>query len=325
MAGIQRILCPTDFSPGAGRALTYAILFAELHGAELHLLHAITQRGERHGGETAHLPEPEEILDHLDAVARSEMADLSRPHRGGALEVREVTERGLYPGPVIVRYAEEQRIDLIVMGTRGRRGAQRLLLGSVAEEVVRLAPCPVLTLRGPDGGPEDAEGDAEDDAEDEAVVTPEAIETVLVPIDFSAPSRRALAAARRLAAGLDARLALLHVIETRIYPTHYGHLGSAIAERLGELEQRSRDELAAVYAAAGGPEVPYTTAVRNGRPSIEIARFAEEAGSDLLVQSTHGLTGLERLVLGSTAEAVVRLAPCPVLTLRGFGRPLFED
>lgn len=315
MLELGRILYPTDFSACARQALTHAIFVAELFEAELHVLHAITQRGERPPAPDQRFPDPEEILAHLAALAQSDMAELLRPLREKTLDIREVSERGIYPGPVILGYAERHAIDLIVMGTHGRRGAHKLLLGSVAEEVVRLAPCPVLTLR--------AAGDAEEEAEAGAPVPDlEAIHELLLPVDFSDPSREALVVARELAARFRARLQLVHVVEARAYPAHYGHVGMALAEHLDELKERSRQALEEAFIESAGPVVPHQVHVLHGRPSTEIARLAEEIGSDLIVQSTHGLSGLERLLLGSTAEAVLRLAPCPVLTLKAYGKSL---
>jgi len=88
------------------------------------------------------------------------------------------------------------------------------------------------------------------------------------------------------------------------------------------LREKAEEALDELLAETPGPEVPAERFVATGRPASEIARFAEDRGSDMVVIATHGLTGLERLLVGSTAEQVVRLAPCPVFTVKSFGKSL---
>jgi len=88
------------------------------------------------------------------------------------------------------------------------------------------------------------------------------------------------------------------------------------------LREKAEEALDELLAETPGPEVPAERFVATGRPASEIARFAEEHGSDMVVIATHGLTGLERLLVGSTAEQVVRLSPCPVFTVKSFGKSL---
>ena len=307
MLKIQTILHPTDFSPSSRQALAHAVFLARQYDAELHLLHAVVWGGDDPDPERA-FPDPDQVLARIVAGAKSEMAALLAPHRDEPLRVREVQERGVYAGPVILDYAEEHAVDLIVVGTHGRRGPGRLMMGSVAEEVVRHASCPVLTVR------------AHREAADVA-----ALERLLVPFDFSDHARTALAYARELAQTYGASLDLLHVIETHVYPTFYGNLGADSAlKRVGELRQRVSAEMERIYADTAGPQVPHRIATADGRPAVEISRYAAEQRSGLVVLSSHGLSGLERLLLGSTAEGVVRSAPCPVLTVKPFGRSLIQ-
>jgi nucleotide-binding universal stress UspA family protein len=141
---MRRILVPTDFSPPAARALDVAMAFAEEFGAEIMLFHA-------HELPTAVFPDavvpigPELLRDLEAAIARQLNRESERVHARG-IEVRTVTAIGQTDGE-ICRAAQEWPADLIVMGTHGRTGLSHLLLGSVAEKVVRKAPCPVLTVR----------------------------------------------------------------------------------------------------------------------------------------------------------------------------------
>jgi nucleotide-binding universal stress UspA family protein len=139
MIFLRRILSPMDFSAGSRRATEYAGFLARRLGAELHLLHAVLVGQER----TADGDEAVSVEQLLARQAESLQSELGAP----AIELRQVARRGYSAGVVILEYAAEMEAELIVLGTHGRRGAQRLLLGSVAEEVVRYANCPVLTVR----------------------------------------------------------------------------------------------------------------------------------------------------------------------------------
>ncbi len=212
------------------------------------------------------------------------------------------------PAPAIVSYAERCDIDLIVMGTHGRRGVRRLLLGSTAEEVVRTAPCPVFTVRSRDPS---------------AAVALKEIASILVPLDFSRHSQTALCHAKELAAVYDARLDLLHVVEDWLwlYPAFYTDVMNSVGID-PDLEGKAAEELKQFYHETEGPDTDVDIHIWKGHAAREIIRFATEHGSDLVVMSTHGLGGLEHVLLGSVAEKVVRRSPAPVFTVKAFGKAL---
>jgi len=306
MMRIRRILYPTDFSATATQALKHALFLAEQFEAELHMLHAIILHDSDPRDPDRHFPEPSEILNQLFEIADSEMAEIARKNEAKTFSLVEAKVRGYSAGEVILRYTDEHDIDLVVMGTHGRRGPARLFLGSVAEEVVRHAPCPVLTLR-----------------EEKAPQAIEAVERILVPVDFSPYSQEALSYGKEVAALYGAGLQVLHTIEEPAYPYFYTPGGTySPVEQLEALREKAEEALVKMLSETPGPEVPAERFVATGRPASEIARFAEERGSDMVVIATHGLTGLERLLVGSTAEQVVRLAHCPVFTVKSFGKSL---
>ena len=306
MMRIRRILYPTDFSDTAKQALTHALFLAEQFEAELIMLHAIILHESDPRDPERQFPEPSDILNRLFAIADSEMAEVVRQNEAKTFTLREAKVRGYSAGEVILDYAKEHDIDLVVMGTHGRRGPARMFLGSVAEEVVRHADCPVLTIR-----------------QHEEAPTIEALEKILVPVDFSSYSQEALTYARELADLYGAGLQVLHTIEEPTQPYFYTFGGGLSAvEQIEALQEKADEALDKLLEDSDGPEVPYEKFIATGRPATEIARFAEEHGSELVVIATHGLTGLERLLVGSTAEQVVRHAPCPVFTVKSFGRSL---
>lgn len=306
MLKVNSILYPTDFSETAKQALNHALFLAEQFEAELHMLHAVVLHEHDPRAPERRFPEPSDILQHLFEVADSEMAQIIEANQAKTFTLKEAKVKGFSAGPVILEYAEEHDIDLIIMGTHGRRGPARMFLGSVTEEVIRQATCPVLTLRKRDQQP-----------------SGEAMEKILVPVDFSEHSKSALSYAREIAALYGSSLQLIHAIEEPVYPYFYAPAGGfSLAQQLEDLRVKTDEALDKLLSESKGPEVPYEKSVVTGRPAIEITRFAEEHDSDMIVIATHGLTGLERLLVGSTAEQVVRLASCPVFTVQSFGKSL---
>jgi nucleotide-binding universal stress UspA family protein len=135
------------------------------------------------------------------------------------------------------------------------------------------------------------------------------IRHILAPTDFSDPSLQAITYAFELAQAFGAKLSLLHVIELPVYPMEVYPL-------LEELEQDARTALARLLPEAEDAHVDVSHLVEIGLPYQKILQTAAAEKADLIVIATHGRTGLSHLVLGSVAERVVRLAPCPVLTVR---------
>jgi nucleotide-binding universal stress UspA family protein len=288
MMTFQKILCPIDFSAGSRQAMRAAVRLADAAGAELVLAHAWYVPPLAFGGEyelAAALTEEirADAQGSLDAAAR-EAAELG---------ARRVSPRLLAGNPAheLVRALEDDpALDLVVMGTHGRTGLARVLLGSIAESVIRRAPCPVLVVR-PDGA-----------------VGPFA--RVLCPVDFSEASERALDLAAGLAQPGGAGITLLHVIEP---PAIHARV-----QRLLEVV-RDLDKWAAAHLDAWAARAPAPAAklCRVGHAGAEILKVLDEGPAfDLVVLGSHGKLGLERVLLGSVAEKVVRHASCPVLVAR---------
>jgi universal stress protein A len=138
------------------------------------------------------------------------------------------------------------------------------------------------------------------------------IRHILAPTDFSAPAHEAVTTAFELAQTFGAKLSLLHVIEVPVYAIE-------VALPLEALERDARRELARLLPEAEAAHVDVTWLVNMGAPYQKIAETATAEQVDLIVMATHGRTGLSHVVLGSVAERMVRLAPCPVLTIRPLG------
>ncbi|MFB6368144.1 MAG: universal stress protein [Gemmatimonadota bacterium] len=308
MTNIDRILFPTDFSESSHQALPYAVALAETHDAELHLLHASVLHASDPANPSHHFPEMENLTTELEERADERMKELTSEHAPDGLTVVREQRRGISAPPVILEYVDEEEIDLVVMGTHGRRGLRHLMLGSVTEEVVRQAPCPVLTVR-----------------ELETPGAVEGFETVLAPVDFSEHSELALRHAVGLAQDFGADLQLLHVVEEITYPDFYYPAPVTGEQMAAEIRERVKGRLEEAVARIGEAGVSASVHVVEGRPAPGIAEFAEENGADLVVVGTHGLTGIKRALLGSVAEGVVRRSRPPVLTVKSSGRSLVGD
>ncbi|MGE3312762.1 MAG: universal stress protein [Limisphaerales bacterium] len=140
------------------------------------------------------------------------------------------------------------------------------------------------------------------------------IRRILVPVDFSANARKAITYATAFARQFGATLTFLHVVQVNYAYGEFGAIDFSALER--EMRAGADKELAALVASATGAGLQADSIVREGSPPKIIADVARELGSDLLVISTHGYTGLRHVLMGSIAEHVVRYAPCPVLVVR---------
>lgn len=291
MEPIKRILCATDFSDCSHRALGYALDFALGMEARLDVVHVL-QSGK---ADASRGPDLQSLV--IETSLRDKVRGLLEARYPDSVDLPKIhcaSIRSEIVPAAIIDYAKEIEADMIVLGTQGQGGVKRLLLGSVAEEVVRTAPCLVLTVR------EDSE------------LPP--IQRILVPIDFSDDAREALRQAREVAAIFGARLELLHTVLDPQPPDFYGDETSwNVDVHTSELVE---NKLKKEFIAVGGKEAAVSYHVRNGDPAKEIVRFVDEHSCDLVVMSTKGLQGFVRFLLGSIAETVMRKATCPILTVK---------
>lgn len=295
MLTIEKVLFPTDISDSSLRAFPFAVHLAILHGADLHLFYAHMLHSLAAIDADTPYPGEEEARRTLEESAAG--VSWSR--------VVHIVSRAIHAGPAILDYASEYDVDLIVMGSHGRRGFRRLLLGSVTEEVVRLARCPVLVIR-----------------DDPAFTTPTEIDRVVVPIDFSHYASSAAEYGRELASTLDADLELLHVVE----PLPYVDSELSFPHLTDEAEVRSfaEDHLARL-ADEMALKHPACVRVVSGHAADAIVTEAGLTAGTIIVMPSHGYRGFERVLLGSVTERVLRRAPCPVLVLRADGKDLRPD
>jgi nucleotide-binding universal stress UspA family protein len=298
---IDRILCARDFSPASNRALGYALEIAERTGADLHLMYVEEISLGFFSGDPSPAPGRKKLQRQFEERCQDDLPAPSFAPDEDRVSI--VTTRSGAVAPALVTYASENDIDLVVMGTQGRRGVERAFFGSVAEEVLRTAPCPVLTTRAPE-------------SESEGPQRPEPIDQVVVPIDFSDPSRAALRYASQFAAVYSVPLTLLHVVSLPKLPAAYG---IEYSEQL-DLLTKAKSEIEKWNTEIVPDEQESSCIVTSGNPASSILDAASTPG-DLIVMATRGISGLSRAMLGSVAEGVLRDAPGPVLSSRAFPSP----
>jgi nucleotide-binding universal stress UspA family protein len=302
MTRFERIVCPVDFSDGSRHALAMAITLARWYDASLTVLHV-------------HANWP--LADMLPSVRPLEarpmpLDDSARQAMMDAVQ-RFAASVGV-PAGLDVRYHLADSLDVVaeilsqtedagavVIGTHGRSGFERLMLGSVAERVLRKATCPVLVVppRAPASLPGAVPG-----------------RRIVCPIDFSAASLAALEYATSLATEADATLTLLHVIEVppelRESPVH----GEVDVDRIrAAAEAECLRRLRALVPDSLRQACTVHTSVVEGRAAREIVRAAADDGDDLIVMGVRGRNAMDMLIFGSNTQYVVRAATCPVLVV----------
>ena len=305
MIEFRRILCPIDFSDFSRRALDYAVAIATWYRSTVTVMHVspVLSPAAYAPGSSV-LPSAGLTPADRDELLAS-MRRFAEAEAGSSVPF----EFEMYEGntaAAILAKADEMPCDLLVMGTHGRSGFERLVLGSVTEKVLRQATCPVLSVPR--------------HAADAVPAPPVLFRRIVCAIDFSDCSMHALDYAMSLAREANARLTVIHVIEvppdvpSDMHETILGGPHS-LREYIAAAEEDRRGRLQAIQDRLG-PHGAVETVMATGKAYAEILRVAAERESDLIVIGIHGRGAAHRLFFGSTAQHVVRQASCPVLTLR---------
>ncbi len=300
MSAITKILCPTDFSGFSNRAFDHALVWARTFGADVHLLHVVTVHNFDPFNPELGFP-GQSVQEDLQRSAEAQLDQLLAHTADTAPTVTRETRTGFSPWGEILDCAGEQDADLIVMATHGYRGLGRLFLGSTAEQVLEHASCPVLLLR-----PDDSE----------KVVEPAEIGTILLPTDFSEAASAAAPLAFELAEKFGSSVTLLHCVEQEINPSYFAIGITSIFEVNDSIITVSREKMAELVPEDFDSDRINDLVVLEGSSTVKIAEYARSEGIDLIVMATHGYTGLEEVLLGSTTDRTVRRSPCPVLVTR---------
>ena len=288
---INSILAPTDFSETANHAVDQAFEMAVRTQATLHLFHVRETHDADPGAPSSTV---RDFMKRLEDAGESSLALKVDTLRGNKVDVFYETENGTSVFESIAAKVEQRKPDLVVMGTHGRAGLGRLLIGSVAEKVLRHVPVDVMTVSR------------------NAPVVPasHAFERVLVPVDFSEFSKRAVAAGAELAVP-DGDLFVAHVVASPLNPSFYPSGGSSLFQLDPAIPKRIRERLDEWLEEQTVAEI----FVREGAVFVELESICNQVDAQLMVMGTRGLSGLDRLLVGSVTEKMVRSSGIPVLTV----------
>jgi nucleotide-binding universal stress UspA family protein len=282
---IKNILVTSDGSENAEAAFPFAVQLATQQAATLHFIY-------------------------VDDAAQAAAADIERLKKfkaGGSLNVVSHFKKGA-PAAQIIDCAKEVSADCIVMATHGRSGIARLLFGSVTERVLRDSPCPVLCVKS---------GEA-----------PISTGPMLLSSDLSPEALNALYYATALAKDQHCELHIVLVLEEELGDLEKElnplpqDMKAPTAVEWMTLQHRTMeqklDQVVADLRSQGIPAVPH---IRHGKVAKEVHACAAEIGAHCIVTSTHGRSGLSRLMLGSVAEDIIRTATCAILAVKSTLHP----
>jgi nucleotide-binding universal stress UspA family protein len=293
---MRKIIVGVDLSPQSQLAVQTAVDLARRDGAEvvLALADAVPQvpDGMSERATAAAKRQISAMAENL-AVDRRALAELRERHTGQGATVSQVVVDG-YADDQLPKLAREMGADLVIVGSHGRTGLKRVVLGSVAERVARLSECSVLIVRGepPTGG----------------------FHRIVVGTDFSVQGKVAIERAITVAAR-DATIRLIHTWQVPYAAS--GVDASAVALPVGDLVDVWNDEgEALVQWTRQRTDLPVTFELCSGAPALALSDAAANAKADLVAVGSHGRRGLRRFVLGSVAEVTARHAPCSTLIAR---------
>ncbi|HUL71633.1 MAG TPA: universal stress protein [Vicinamibacterales bacterium] len=297
MIELTNILCPVDLSDPSRHALAYSLMLARWYGSSVTVLEVIQS------------PVPPTPFGSTPAaiLTAADREELTRElcRFVGAAETTGISvATTVGEGQVVQEILQQARAlpaDLVVMGTHGRSGFERLLLGSVTERVLRKASCPVLTV--PPRSPAAPEH-------------PAPFRHILCPVDFSPASLNGLRYAISLAEESGGQLVLLHVLDWPVDRPDPAGAGVELHAHRRRLQDEALHELHVAVPEEARDWCTPTEVVGVGKPYDVILATARERRADLIVMGVHGRHAMELHVFGSTTDHVVREATCPVMTIR---------
>ena len=294
----HRILVPLDTSELAEVALPYAEQMAGRLGSEITLMSVSHSAGEKEQRVFR------SYIQETVAVTKERANRYLEKPTGQDVKVESAILVG-NPAEEIVDYAERENIDVIVMATHGRSGIGRWALGSVADKVLRATERPVVLIR--------AKGARSD------MLKKGVFKRALVPLDGSKESEAVIPYIEELASMLGAEVTLLQVLAVVYHVYISGDAPAQVPyteEEMKPLKASAESYLEKVGSGLRGKGVTTKCQVRVGAAGHEIIKLADEIGADIVAMSTHGRSGVGRLVFGSIAEKVVRTGNTPVLLVR---------
>lgn len=308
---VRSVLVPIDFSEPSRMAIDYVLPFIQEFGAELHLVH-VFDRDYPFTSMTA-LPLVVPELE-VGQRARTQLKEMAKKF---SVDIRPENIHAVKGTPFeeICRIASDRHIDLIAITTHGNTGLKYLALGSTADKIVQHAPCPVLVV---------PPGELNRSVKDKGGSQPALrISKIVVPVDFSDCSLKGLAYAKALAKKFGSRLVILNSVALRYWITgdEYARYDFPVMTR--RAEELAEEQMQALITDTDWDGIKVEASLQIGHAGDQICAQGKDA--DMIVTSTHGITGFKHMLLGSTAEYVVRHATCAVLVVPSHERPIAKS
>jgi nucleotide-binding universal stress UspA family protein len=294
MLELKVLLCPVDFSEFSIRAYEHALSLAEHYRSKLMVLHVVEPFRHSYLGFAASASLYDQACHSLLEAGTEQLQSFVVDHTRRNVQPDLVVSIGLAADSILA-LAETHQADGIVMGTHGRRGYDRLMLGSVADRVMRTAPCPVLVV---------CKSQREAETAMDQAGAAHRLTRIVFCTDFSKGSERALRYALSARDEYDAELTLLHVLEE----------GSSADKREASMAGATR-QLQEMIPAGVRTSPRFKTVVLAGKPYERIIEFAKEIQADIVAMGVRGRGALDVAVFGSTTYRVIQLGPCPVLVV----------
>lgn len=283
MIRIHKIMVPVDFSETSKRAVNYGLSLALEFEAQLILAHIVPYDPAAY------------------EKAKADLLGLIPPDCRDRINFDIIVQGGEVRSELL-GIVEDKEIDLIVMGTRGRSYLERMLLGSVTDRLLRKVHVPILTV-------------SHLDPEKEIHIPgPLPLRRILYATDLADGSEEGLEFSVRFARGLDATLTVAHVVQFADTAFRGIETAAVLPDYANEVRLRAEDRLGRMVTLVSDGRVPISTALAEGVPYETINRLAEQYNSDLIIINVRNKGLLERAVLGTTAERVIRTATAPVLS-----------
>jgi len=289
---LKSILCPIDFSDFSAAALQHALSLAEYYKSRIVALHVVELWKYPFADYAAHEADYAKFCRAMNEGGEVKLQRFVKEHSAGGPQPELVVHQGNSPD-CILSFAQRENMEAIVMGAHGRRGVDRLVLGSTTDRVIRKAACPVLVVSsaahtalatGPDGR--------------------HRLSRIIYCTDFSNNSEHARGYALSVAAEYGAELVLLHVA-----------VKARDLERAEEISAERTQELGKLVSETEQKDLKVRSIVRFGKPYEEIVRYATESHASLIIMTARGGDAVDRAVFGSTTYRVIQLGPCPVLAI----------
>jgi nucleotide-binding universal stress UspA family protein len=303
---LGRVLVAVDEERSADGAEALALAFAHSFGTSLVVCTAVDRAAITRAAVTPDGPaiNVQSVLDECDAAAQRLVREVAERVEAAGGQASTLVLDGR-PGAAIVEAAKETGADAIVMGTHGKSGLERIMLGSTADAVLRMTTVPTFVVRRPhtDGAP---------------LLVPRTFGRILIALDDSEPSDAAFGFAAGLAVDAQAVLLCCSVVETADLVNKALSYGYDPTPLLGGLHDSAAALIAAKTKTAAGRGIAVESIVAQGDAPEAILDAARMHQADLIVIGTHGRRGLRRLFIGSVAESVVRRSDVPVAVVRSF-------